>query len=112
MFSFLEFIATDDQGNSYGLGLHGSGPAGPGGWILRLHPDPPHDLRWLDLATTPGEPAARIDLPLRPDTAEVTVNQAETDPAEYLLNTIAMRLVRSIRNWSALQCATSISPSP
>ena len=60
--SFSPFTATDDQGRSYGMGLHGSGPGGPGGWILRLHPDPPRDLRWLDLTTTPGEPAVRIDM--------------------------------------------------
>src|SRR5260370_38868138 len=60
--SFSPFAATDDQGASYGMGLHGSGPGGPGGWILRLHPDPPRDLRWLDLTTTPGERAVRIDM--------------------------------------------------
>ena len=40
-FSFLDFSATDDKGNGYGMDLHGSGVSGPGEWILRLHPDPP-----------------------------------------------------------------------
>ena len=25
---------------------------GPDGWTLMLHPDPPHDPRWLDLTMT------------------------------------------------------------
>src|SRR5438132_480283 len=60
VFSFLDFAATDDQGNRYEMGLHGSGVSGPGEWILRLHPDPPPGLRWLDLSTGAGEPAARV----------------------------------------------------
>jgi len=36
---------------------------------LMLDPDPPHDPRWLDLTTIPGEPAVRIDLTRPPDTA-------------------------------------------
>src|SRR5204862_4474522 len=62
VFSFLDFSATDDRGNHYGLGLHGSGVSGPGEWILRLHPDPRRELRWLDLTADPGEPAVRIEL--------------------------------------------------
>ena len=92
--SFSPFTATDDQGRSYGMGLHGSGPGGPGGWILRLHPDPPRDLRWLDLTTTPGEPAVRIDMAAagRPGRG-VTVRRADTSPGEHLLTTIATRLL-------------------
>ncbi len=92
--SFSPFAATDDQGASYGMGLHGSGPGGPGGWILRLHPDPPRDLRWLDLTTTPGERAVRIDMAAagRPGRG-VTVRRAGTSPGEHLLTTIATRLL-------------------
>jgi hypothetical protein len=96
VFSFLDFGATDDQGNHYGLGLHGSGVSGPGEWILRLHPDPPPGLRWLDLSTGEGEPAARVDLsrPAQPpDAAEVTVSTSGPGPGEHLLNSIAMRLL-------------------
>jgi len=92
--SLSPFTATDDYGGSYGMGLHGSGPGGPGGWILRLHPDPPRDLRWLDLTATPGEPAVRIDVAAagEPD-SEVTVRPAGTSPGEHLLTTIATRLL-------------------
>jgi len=92
VFDFLRFSAADDQGNSYGMGLHGSGVSGPGEWILRLHPDPPRGLRWLDLTTTPGEPAARIEL-VPPGRPEVRVEECGTNPGEHLLNTIAMRLL-------------------
>ena len=39
--------------------------AGDGGHAARelpLRPDPPHQIRWLDLTTAAGEPATRIDL--------------------------------------------------
>ncbi len=97
--SFLDFSATDDKGNGYGMGLHGSGVSGPGEWILRLHPDPPRGLLWLDLRTAAAEPAVRVGLDPRtaagqlPDAAEVTVSSAETSPGEHMLNTIAMRLL-------------------
>jgi len=95
--SLLDFGATDDQGNSYGIGLHGSGASGPGEWIVRLHPDPPPELRWLDLTTVSGEPAVRIELagvsPLAP---EPTVGAPGADPAGHLLTTIAMRLLAAV----------------
>ena len=97
--SFLDFSATDDKGNSYGIGLHGSGVSGPGEWILRLHPDPPRGLLWLDLRTAAAEPAVRDGLDPRtaaaqlPDAVEVTVSSAVTSPGEHMLNTIAMRLL-------------------
>jgi hypothetical protein len=94
VFSVLDFGATDDRGNRYGIGLHGSGFSGPGEWILRLHPDPPRDLRWLDLSTTPGEPATRVALDGRPpDTPEATVSAAAAGPGEHFLNALAMRLL-------------------
>jgi hypothetical protein len=96
--AFLDFSATDDQGNCYGMGLHGSGVSGPGEWILRLHPDPPRGLRWLDLRTAAAEPAVRIGLDRQtaegqPGAAEVTESSAGTSPGEHMLNTIAMRLL-------------------
>ena len=94
VFSFLQFSATDDRGNAYALGLSGSGESGPGEWILTLHPDPPRDLRWLDLVTTPGAPATRVVLACQPpDGPEVTVSATGTDPGEHFLNAIAMRLL-------------------
>jgi hypothetical protein len=95
-YSFSDFAAVDDQGNRYEVGLHGSGVSGPGEWILRLHPDPPSGLRWLDLSTGAGEPATRVDLsgPAQPaDAPEATVSTGGPGPGEHLLNSIAMRLL-------------------
>ena len=92
--SVLDLGATDDRGNSYGIGLHGSGVSGPGEWLLRLHPDPQRELRWLDLTAGPGEPAVRIELAVADQPApEATVSAAAADPAGHLLTTIAMRLL-------------------
>jgi len=93
VFSFLDFAATDDQGNRYEMGLHGSGVSGPGEWILRLHPDPPPGLRWLDLSTGAGEPATRVDLSGPAHPADATVSTGGPGPGEHLLNSIAMRLL-------------------
>src|SRR5712691_11513837 len=65
---------------------------GPDGWTLMLHPGPPRDPRWLDLTTTPGEPAVRIDLnpsARPPEGATVTVSAATASPGEHLLHAIA-----------------------
>jgi hypothetical protein len=60
--SLLEhFTATDDRGTRYRMRVRDLG-GGSDGWTLMLDPDPPHDPRWLDLITVPGEPAVRIDL--------------------------------------------------
>jgi hypothetical protein len=94
---FNGFGATDDRGNSYGIGLHGSGISGPGEWILSLNPDPPPALRWLDLTAVPGGPAARIRLDgAGQPPPEVTVSPAGASPAGHLLDAIAMRLLAAV----------------
>ena len=90
MIPYPRFTATDDRGASYQMSYHGNSSR-PGEWILRLHPDPPRDLSWLDLST-PGEPAARIDLTPAGRPA-VTVSPVTRSPGEQLLNNIAMRLL-------------------
>jgi sigma-70-like protein len=87
-----QFTATDDQGTRYRMSVSDLG-GGPDGWTLMLDPRPPHDPRWLDLTTTPGEPAARIDLTLPSDTATVTASQATAGPGEHLLHAVAARLL-------------------
>jgi hypothetical protein len=94
---FDPFTATDDRGTSYQVTIRDIG-SGPTGWTLMLHPDPPHDPRWLDLIPVPAGPAARIDLdrrtppPRPPGAADATVRKTTLSPAEYLLHTIAARL--------------------
>ena len=90
-----QFTATDDRGTGYQMKVRDLG-GGPDGWTLMLHPGPPYDLRWLDLATTPGEPAVRIDLnpsARAPQEATVTVGAATASPGEHLLHAAAARLL-------------------
>ena len=89
---FRRFSATDDRGTSYQMTYRGNG-SHLGEWTLTLHPDPPRDLRWLDLCTTPGEPAVRIGLNGPAGRTEVTVSPATTSPGEQLLANVAMRLL-------------------
>ena len=77
---FLEqFTATDDRGTSYRMRIRDLG-GGYDGWTLMLHPDPPYDPRWVDLAIIAGQPATRIDLSpsTRPPAGEVTTVSAAT----------------------------------
>jgi hypothetical protein len=107
-----QFTATDDRGTRYRMKVRDLG-GGPDGWTLMLDPRPPHDPRWLDLTTAPGEPAARIDLALPSDAAPViaapvtaatvtaatvtaatvTASQATAGPGEHLLHAVAARLL-------------------
>jgi hypothetical protein len=95
---FDPFTATDDRGTRYQVTIRDIG-SGPLGWTLMLRPDPAHDPRWLDLIPIPGGPAVRIDLdrpapePYPPGAADVTVRKTTLGPAEYLLHTIAARLL-------------------
>jgi len=91
---FRQFTATDDLGASYQMSYIGTGRP-PGEWTLRLYPEPPRDLSWLDLCATPGEPAVRIDLTPRnpPSRPEVTISQVTRSLAAQLLNNLAMRLL-------------------
>jgi len=82
---FRRFTAEDDQGASYQVGFAGGHAAGE----LLLRPDPPRQIRWLDLTTTPGEPAARIDLSPPVRASDVTVTRTARSPGELLLDVIA-----------------------
>ena len=94
MIPYRQFTAAGNQGASYQASYNGSGRR-PGVWTLRLYPPPPRDLRWLNLSTTPGEPAARIDLIPRtpPGPPAPAVSPAALTPAEQLLNNMALRLL-------------------
>ena len=91
MIPYRQFTAADDRGTGYQMSYHGNSSR-PGEWTLRLHPDPPRDLSWLDLTTTPGKPPVRIDLaPPRP--AASTVRPVTGSPAGQLLTNLATRLL-------------------
>lgn len=86
---FRQFTATDDHGASYRFRL----APGFGVGAVELHPDPPRELRWLDLSTTVGEPASRLDLDPQVQAPDVTVSSKATSPGELLLDVIAARIL-------------------
>jgi hypothetical protein len=86
---FRPFTAMDDQGVSYYLDWH----RGPAVTLLPLRPDPPHQIRWLDLTTAAGEPATRIDLDRQMPVPDVTVTPTAHSPGELLLDVIASRIL-------------------
>ena len=93
-----QYIAVDDQGTRYQLGFVAGSGAGRIEWqgVLELDPGPPHQIRWLDVTTIPGEPATRIDLDSKDpqDPApDITVTQRAVSPGELLLDVIAARLL-------------------
>ena len=94
--------ATDEAGNGYTLAFWGGGASASNGgaeWSgeLRLHPDPPPSVRWLELATGPAGPVTRIDLSQQPP-PQVTVAPAALAPGEHLLHRLAALLLGSGRS--------------
>ena len=83
--------AADDRGACYQVDWRGGSVASE----LLLRPDPPRQIRWLDLTTAPGEPATRIDLDPQIPAPEVTVTRKATSPGELLLDVIAARILSS-----------------
>ena len=86
--------AADDRGLSYQIVWHGE--MAPNELLLR--PDPPHQIRWLDLTTAAGEPATRIDLdPQNPaPVPHITATRHAHNPGELLLDVAAARILTAI----------------
>jgi hypothetical protein len=86
------FTVCDDQGNGYRLDFSFTDWAGE----IRLRPDPPDDLRWLELCA-PGQKPVRIPLGARapgsPDGAGPQVTPASVSAGEQLLTVFADRLL-------------------
>src|SRR5690348_594723 len=95
---FCEFTAPDDPGASYKMGYNGAGTpqiqAGP----FELAPQPPADVRWLDVTPGPGRPAVRADL-TAPDLGNALRQFAEA------LNRLIAMLADSGRRKEALAAA-------
>jgi hypothetical protein len=90
-----QFTATDDRGTRYQMMVRDLG-GGTDGWTLMLAPSPPHDPRWLDLITAPGQPAVRVDLnpsARPPQDATVTADPVTASPGDHLLHAVAARLL-------------------
>ena len=93
--------ATDEAGRAYSLNFTGGGASGGNGsseWSgqLRLRPDPPPGLPWLDLVTGPADRATRIHLD-PPPPPEVRISPTALAPGEHLLNRLAASLLAGER---------------
>ena len=88
--------AADDRGISYQIAWHGE--MAPRELLLR--PDPPHQIRWLDLTTAAGQSATRIDLSPQNPAPDVTATQNAYSPGELLLDVIAARILTAVASFS------------
>jgi hypothetical protein len=89
--AFRPLTAADDRGARYQIGFRGR----PDLAEFLLSPDPPSQIRWLDLVTAPGQPATRIDLDPPIPAPDVTVTPNAHSPGELLLDVIAARILCS-----------------
>jgi len=90
LFPIGRLTVTDDRGSAYELDYtHGGGSE----WIseISLHPAPPDDIRWLEVAAPPS-PAVRVDL-TPPGGGEPEVSEAALSPGEQLLIMLAEQLL-------------------
>lgn len=101
------FVVTDDRGNRYDLLFTGS-ERPESSCDLRLHPDPPPDLRWLDI-TAPGEQAVRVDLDRPADRPALEVSDRELSAGEHLLNRIADRMLTMVPEFPAQMAPAPLS---
>jgi hypothetical protein len=86
------FTVSDDQGNRYQLDFSFTDWSGE----IRLRPDPPDGLRWLEL-NPPGQKPVRVDLhepgAEEPDGARPQVTPADLSAGEQMLMVFADRLL-------------------
>ena len=89
---------TDDRGGRYHLEFARSGGAE---WVgdVRLRPEPPGDIRWLDISAPDG-PVVRVELGPEAEEptqtaggAEPPVTETKLSPGEHLLVMLAERLL-------------------
>jgi hypothetical protein len=85
------FTATDAAGTSYELTFSGGGSSHVWTGELAIHPDPPPDLRWLEIAG-PGAPGRRVDLTSGP-APDCLTTPVPPSPGEHLLHIVAADLL-------------------
>ena len=97
-FDSFTCTATDDRGLSYQIAW--AGEMAPRELLLR--PDPPHQIRWLDVTTAAGEPAIRIGRgPRHPaPVPDVTVTRHSHSPGEHLLDVLAAGILTAVALFS------------
>jgi len=95
-FGPFTFTAADDRGVSYQISWRGEMAPRE----LELRPDPPHQIRWLDLTTAADEPATRIDLNPQNPVPDVTMTRNVHSSGELLLDVIAARTLTAAARFS------------
>lgn len=103
-----DFDVRDDRGHRYEL-LFATKGRPESTCDLTLSPDPPPDIRWLDI-TAPGERAVRVDLERRDGMPVPEVSDLDLSVGEHLLNRIAERVLTLAQEFPA-QLAT-MAPVP
>jgi hypothetical protein len=107
-FGPFTFTGADDRGVSYQISWRGEMAPRE----LQLRPDPPHQIRWLDLTTAAGEPATRIDLDPQNPAPDVTVTRNAQSPGELLLDVIAARILTAVARFSQNNPGQPAAASP
>jgi hypothetical protein len=79
---------------------------------LQLRPDPPHQIRWLDLTTAAGEPATRIDLNPQIPVPDATVTRNAHSPGELLLDALAARILTAAAHFAQRNHGPSAAAGP
>jgi hypothetical protein len=102
------FTVADDRGQRYDLLFDTKGRP-ESSCDLTLRPDPPADIRWLDI-TAPGEQAVRVGLDRPGPVPAPQVSDVALSAGEHLLNRIAERVLTLAPEFPA-QLAT-MAPVP
>jgi hypothetical protein len=110
---FELFTVTDDRGARYDLDFM------PGGRVwtceISLHPTPPDDIRWLDVAA-PLRPTTRVELTAGSGPAgdEPAITEAKLSPGEHLLIMLAEHLLTMAPEYSRnlRRQVAAMSPGP
>jgi hypothetical protein len=102
------FTVTDDRGQRYELVFATKGRS-ESSCDLALRPDPPADIRWLDI-TAPGEQAVRVDLERPAEVPAPRVSDVRHSVGEHLLNRIAERVLAMAPDFPAQLAAMTAVP--
>jgi hypothetical protein len=91
IFRLERLTATDDKGNSYGFALNGESDGSEWTGDLTLRPEPPPDIRWLDIKS--GDTTRRIDLEPRSTPADATLTRDTHTPGEHYLHGMVAQIL-------------------
>lgn len=94
IFRLDRLAATDDKGNSYGFVFDGESDGSEWTGELTLRPQPPPDIRWLDVES--GHTTRRIDLGPRSAPSDVTLTRDTHTPGEHYLHGIAAQVLATL----------------